>query len=268
MPPGAVDTHAHVIGLPPDYPFVSERSYTPQAAPAGRYIGMLDGTGFTYGVLVQVSVHGSDNRLMLETLRAYPGRLRGVAVAPADLPSRAYVEMKDAGIVALRLNELFGGGIGFDQLERFDDLASDMGWHLQLLLSAETLTSLRGRLSRLKSHLVVDHMANVSVTKGVDDPGFQNLVDFVRDGGWVKLSGGFRNTAEGPPYRDTVPFARALIDAAPTRCVWGSDWPHVAHWGPMMPVADLLDLLADWAPDERLRTEILVGNPAELYGFA
>jgi len=31
--------------------------------------------------------------------------------------------------------------------------------------------------------------------------------------------------------------------------------------------AALLDLLADWAPDETTRRRILVDNPAELYGL-
>lgn len=49
--------------------------------------------------------------------------------------------------------------------------------------------------------------------------------------------------------------------------MWGSDWPHVANWGVMMGVADLLDLLADWVPDETLRNRILVDNPQRLFGF-
>ena len=87
--------------------------------------------------------------------------------------------------------------------------------------------------------------------------------------GWVKLSGAFRVTAEGPPYRDTIPLARALHEAAPDRCVWGSDWPHVATWPPkhMPNVGELLDVLADWVPDEAARKRVFVDNPKRLYGF-
>jgi predicted TIM-barrel fold metal-dependent hydrolase len=35
----------------------------------------------------------------------------------------------------------------------------------------------------------------------------------------------------------------------------------------MMSVCDLLDLLADWAPDNTLRDRILVDNPQRLFGF-
>jgi predicted TIM-barrel fold metal-dependent hydrolase len=268
VPPGAVDTHAHVIGLPPHYPFVYTRSYTPPVAAPQAYLRMLDATGMTYGVLVQVSVHGTDNRLMVRTLKSHPGRLKGIAVAPLGLPDAAYEELKQAGVVGLRLNVLYGGGIGFDQVERYGALARELGWHLQFLVDAKDLTPMAPRLGRLPVPFVVDHMGHFPTSRGTGDQGFRTLVSLVRDGAWVKLSGAYRLTGEEPPYADTVPFARMLHEAAPGRCVWGSDWPHVAHWGTMMNVGDLLDLLADWVPDEQARNRVLAGNPAALYGFA
>jgi predicted TIM-barrel fold metal-dependent hydrolase len=110
-------------------------------------------------------------------------------------------------------------------------------------------------------------MGHFPTSEGVDNEGFRTLVHLVGDGAWVKISGAYRNSVGGPPYRDTIPFARALVEAAPERCVWGSDWPHVAHWGPMMNVGDLLDLLAEWVPDEDIRRRVLVDNAHRLYGF-
>src|SRR6185312_14666959 len=104
VPRGAVDTHAHVIGLPPHFPFVTERSYTPPAATPREYIAMLDATGMTYGVLTQVSVHGTDNSLLVETLRASKERLRGIAVINLDCPERERAALKSAGVVGLRIN--------------------------------------------------------------------------------------------------------------------------------------------------------------------
>ena len=52
VPHGAVDSHAHVVGTT----FVENRSYTPPPASGGQYLGMLDSTGMTYGVLIQISV--------------------------------------------------------------------------------------------------------------------------------------------------------------------------------------------------------------------
>ncbi len=267
VPPGAVDTHAHVIGLPPAYPFVEGRSYTPPEATPTAYLRMLDATGMTYGVLVQVSVHGTDNRLLAETLRANPTRLKGVAVVPLGLPDSTYASLREAGVVGLRLNVLYGGGIGFDAVERYGALARELGWHLQFLIDAKDLPAMASRLARLPVPFVVDHMGHFPTTRGVSDAGFQTLVGLVRDGAWVKLSGAYRLTVEGPPYRNTVPFARRLQEAAPDRCVWGSDWPHVAHWGPMMNVGNLLDLLADWVPDADARRKVLADNPQRLYQF-
>jgi 2-pyrone-4,6-dicarboxylate lactonase len=267
VPPGAVDTHAHVIGLPPAHPFVDGRSYTPPEATPAAYIGMLDATGTTYGVLIQVSVHGTDNRLMLETLRAHPDRLRGIAVIPLGLPDRELAALKESGVVGLRLNVLYGGGVGFDEVEAYGALAREMGWHLQFLMDARSMPPLAQRLSRLPVPFVVDHMGHFPTSEGVGNDGFRTLVHLVRDGAWVKISGAYRNSVEGPPFRDTIPFARALVEAAPERCVWGSDWPHVAHRGPMMNVGDLLDLLVDWVPDEETRRRVLVDNAHRLYGF-
>jgi predicted TIM-barrel fold metal-dependent hydrolase len=267
VPRGAVDTHAHVIGLPPHFPFVTERSYTPPAAAPREYIAMLDATGMTYGVLTQVSVHGTDNSLLVETLRASKERLRGIAVINLDCPERERAALKSAGVVGLRINVLYGGGVGFGQLESYASLCKEMDWHLQFLVDAKDLPELRPRLAKLPVPLLIDHMGHFPTTRGLDDIGFRTLISLVRDGAWVRLSGAYRNTAEGPPWRDTIAFAHALVEAAPDRCVWGSDWPHVANWGAMMGVGDLLDLLADWVPDEERRSHILVDNPHRLFGF-
>jgi 2-pyrone-4,6-dicarboxylate lactonase len=267
VPAGAVDTHAHVIGLPPAYPFVASRSYTPPEAPLARYLAMLDATGMANGVLIQVSVHGTDNRRMIEALRAEPKRLRGVAVIEPGTPEPELTALKDAGVVGLRLNVLYGGGIGFDALDRYGAICRDMGWHLQFLLDARQLVELGPRLSKLPVPFVVDHMGHMPASEGVDNPGFQRLVALVQDGAWVKLSGAFRTSVQGPPYADTIPFARVLNEAAPDRCLWGSDWPHVSNYGPMPNVGDLLDLMADWVPDENARRKLFVENPRQLYGF-
>jgi 2-pyrone-4,6-dicarboxylate lactonase len=267
MPAGAVDAHAHVIGTPPDHPFVSGRSYTPPPASEADYLAMLDSTGMTYGVLIQVSVHGVDNSLMMKSLRAHPKRLRGIAVVDPGVAELELRALKEAGVVGLRLNVLFGGGIGLDALDRYEAICRELGWHLQFLIDARNLPSFAARLSRLRVPAVIDHMGHFPTSEGLRSPGFQSLLGLVRDGAYVKLQGAFRCSVQGPPYADTIPFARALNDAAPTRSIWGSDWPHVSNWGPQPNTGDLLDLMADWVPDEARRRQLFVENPAGLYGF-
>jgi predicted TIM-barrel fold metal-dependent hydrolase len=268
VPRGAVDTHAHVIGLPPDYPFVAGRSYTPPEATAASYLSMLDATGMTYGVLTQVSVHGTDNRLLVDALTANRQRLRGIAVIGLDCPEKEKAALKEAGVVGLRLNVLYGGGMGFAQLEDYASLCREMGWHLQFLIDAKDIPALASRFAKLPVPFLVDHMGHFPTSRGINDPGFDALVGLVRDGAWVRLSGAYRTSIQGsPPYSDTIPFAQKLVAANPDRCIWGSDWPHVANWDVMMGVSDLLDLLAEWVPDETTRNRILTNNPQKLFGF-
>ncbi|HWH83538.1 MAG TPA: amidohydrolase family protein [Burkholderiaceae bacterium] len=268
VPAGAVDCHAHVIGSPPEYPFVPQRSFTPPPAAPKSYLAMLDATSMTYGVLIQVSVHGTDNRLLVQTLSRNRSRLRGIAVMPLGLPESAYAAAKGAGVRGLRLNDLYGGGIDFSQLREYGALAREMGWHLQFLLDVRRLPELAPAIAALPVPYVVDHMGHFPVAEvPLSDARFQTLVGLVRDGGWVKLSGAYRLSAGGALYEDTVPYAQCLFDVAPTRCVWGSDWPHVAHWKTMMGVDDLLDTLALWVPAPEAQRAVLVDNPATLYGF-
>ena len=130
----------------------------------------------------------------------------------------------------------------------------------------KVLPPLAGRLARLPVPFCVDHMGHFPTSCGVGDEGFRTLVSLVRDGAWVKLSGAYRNSVAGPPFTDTVPFARALHDAAPERCVWGSDWPHLNMNGRTMPNdGDLLDTLLEYCPDETNRRKLLVDNPKRLF---
>ncbi|HTJ89647.1 MAG TPA: amidohydrolase family protein [Acidocella sp.] len=267
VPKGAVDCHAHVVGLPPETILAPNRSYTAPVATEAQYLHMLEATGMTRGVLVQISIHGTDNSLMLKALRAHPQRLKGVAVVERDITGRECEELAKDSIVGLRINVMTPGGRTLADIERYGAICRAMGWHLQLFIDATVLAEYGTALSGLGVPLIFDHMGHRPAKNGVQDPGFQNLLGLVQDGAWVKLSGAYRVTSGGFPYTDTIPMARALVAAAPDRCVWGSDWPNVSTWAHMPNVGDLLDLLADWVPDEATRNRILVENPASFYGF-
>jgi predicted TIM-barrel fold metal-dependent hydrolase len=227
---------------------------------------MLDGTGMTHGVLIQVSVHGTDNRLMLEALRANRQRLRGVAVTAPDLGDAGWRELKEAGVVGMRLNTTTGGGVGVAALADYEAVCAELGWHLQFLVEADRIPMLAPQISRLRVPAVFDHMGYVGPDQ-VDGPAGRTLLALVRDGAWVKLSGAFRLSRSGAPYDDTLAFTAALAEAAPSRCVWGSDWPHVSFRGRMPNPGDLLDVLARAVPGATARDAILAANPARLYGF-
>lgn len=262
VPAGSVDTHAHVVGTQ----FVSNRSYTPPPATASEYIAMLDATGMTYGVLVQISVHGTDNSVMLDTLSQHGDRLRGIAVVAPEVADCELARLAEAGVVGLRLNTLSGGGIGLGDLDRYNSICSEMGWHLQFLTNTRHLAESVDLVRALTVPYVIDHMGDFVVEAGTTADDWQLMLSLMADGAWVKLSGGFRLSTD-PAYADTTPFARSLVEAAPDRCVWGSDWPHVGFWGTMPNVGTLLDLLEEWIPDAALRRDVLTTNAYRLYGF-
>jgi len=268
MPAGACDTHSHVIAYQDEYPYVPERSYTPPPAPLAAYKAMHAALGIERAVIVQPSVHGTDNRVTVQAITGYGANCRGVCVVDEDVTDEELARLNDGGIRGLRLNVLFGGGVGMQAMQPLAARIKDMGWHIQLLLDARDLTELEPVIRRLPVPVVIDHMGHMNVSHGIDHPGFQALLGLVRDGfAWVKLSGNYRISAAGPPYDDAIPFARALIEAAPEHMVWGTDWPHPALVENMPNDGDLLDALDDYAPEANLKRRILVDNPAVLYGF-
>ncbi len=268
LPAKSCDCHSHIIGPLQRYGFVPQRSYTPPPALLDDYQALHRTLGIERAVIVQPSVHGTDNRVTLEGIAGYGPNARGIAVVEDSVRDRELRQLNDGGIRGLRLNVLFGGGVGLAAMEPLAARIADMGWHLQLLLDATDLAELAPRLRRLPVPFVVDHMGHMNVSKGIDHPGFQTLLSLVREGNcWIKLSGNYRISAAGPPYTDVIPFARALIDARPDRMVWGSDWPHPALTEIMPNDGDLLDALDDYAPEPEMKRAILVDNPAELYGF-
>lgn len=268
LPPGACDTHAHVISADRHrYPLVENRSYTPPPAPEETYLQVLRDLGIERGVLVQPSIYGTDNRYMLEVLERHPAQLRGVAVVDERTSDRELERMQAAGVRGIRFNVLFRGGTDLEQMERLAARVAPLGWHVQFLIDVRHLPELQGRILKLPCPIVVDHMGHLPAVSARQEPGFQLLVENVAEHGWwVKLSGLYRLSDAGPDYPDVDPLANALIDAGPERMLWGSDWPHVAL--DRAPATEsLLDRLPVWVPNAGQRQRILVENPATLYDF-
>jgi len=268
IPAGSADCHAHIFGPQDRYPYTPNRSYTPPEASIEAYRRMLGALGFERAVIVQPSVYGTDNRCTRDAVVASGGKWRGIAVVEPGVTDSLLAELHAAGFRGVRINLLFKGGLQLDALERIARSIQPLGWHLQLLLDGRDLPDLAGRLGRLPVDFVVDHMGHMPASLGTGHAGFQTLLQLLRGGRcWVKLSGAYRISAKPQPYDDAVPFARALVETAPDKLVFGTDWPHPSISVPMPQDASLLDLLPAWAPDEATRRRILVENPARLYDF-
>lgn len=268
IPPSSCDCHAHIFGPADKYPYTPHRSYTPPEASIEAYRRMLAALGFERAVIVQPSVYGTDNRCTRDAVVASGGKWRGVAVVEPGVSDSLLAELHAAGFRGVRINLLFKGGLQLDALEQIARAIQPLGWHVQLLLDGGNLPDIANRLQRLPVEFVVDHMGHMPASLGIGHAGFQTLLQLLRGGRcWVKLSGAYRISAKPQPYDDAVPFARALVETAPDKLVFGTDWPHPSISVPMPQDASLLDLLPAWAPDEATRRRILVENPAKLYDF-
>ncbi|MGH9233703.1 MAG: amidohydrolase family protein [Acidimicrobiales bacterium] len=270
-PAGACDAHCHVFGPADRFPFAPDRSYTPPDAGADDLARLQGRLGLSRAVLVQASCHGTDNAAMVDALRRSGGRYAGVAMVDESFTADDLGALHEAGVRGTRFNFVahLGGAPDLDRFDRIVTRVAPLGWHVVLHFDAADLPIHAGLLDRMPCPYVIDHMARVDATAGLDQAPFRALLRLLADERcWVKVSGAERLTAGGgPPYDDVVPYARALIAAAPDRILWGTDWPH-PNVRQMPDDGDLLDLLADFAPDPATRDRILVDNPARLYDLA
>ncbi len=274
FPPLACDCHAHICGPQSVYKYIPERIYSPPDALLPAYRRVLDTLGCSRAVLVQPSFYGTDNSAMLAAMKVAGSAFRGVAVISDAMTGRELEALHEAGVRGARLNIVdVREGKGQFPIERVAKLAERIkpfGWHIEFLMHVDEFPQLDTMLDELPIDLVFGHLGYVKTEKGVATPGFRALLRLLRNGrAWVKLTGAYRISSQLLPHADTNEFAHMLVDAAPDRIVWGTDWPHVmTKWTiPMPNDGAIADLLLAWIPDAALRRRVLADNPATLYGF-
>jgi predicted TIM-barrel fold metal-dependent hydrolase len=269
FPPGATDCHSHVFGPQARYSFAPNAAYIAPDSPTESYVKMLKTIGCERAVIVQPSVYGTDNSAMLDALRSGLFAFRGVAVVGPDISGAEIERYHDAGVRGIRVNlSSATPGMTLDQARALVPRLKALGWHIQFFLDLKTMTDAEEKLGALDIAIVIDHFGRVNAKEGVQGEAFQRLLRLVRRPNcWAKLIGPYFLSSERPMFPDVTPLARAVVEAAPDRVVWGTDWPQPSPHGAMPNDGDLADMLADWVPDEAQRRRVLVDNPARLYGF-
>ena len=278
-PPRSCDAHFHVFGPAERYPHggVNEAlRYAPPLAPLSDYLALAQHLGMERFVFVQPSAYGRDNACLLDAMREIGiARCRGVVDVDENAPDQLLAEMDKLGVRAVRINqspvkppEPGFADIWRERIERIDARCAELNWHVDFLNPGWLTEELLPVFARMRCPFTVAHMGMFLAKDGPGQRGFQKMLDVLRNGDgrmWVKLTGTYR-MATLPTMADAKPMARALIEAAPDRLIWGSDYPHLSFADKVGSV-QLFNLLADWAPDEATRQKILVDNPAALYGF-
>jgi len=277
VPAGSVDAHCHVFGPGAAFPYAPERKYTPCDAGKDLLFALRDQLGFDKNVIVQATCHGTDNRALVDALRASGDRARGVATVDRDVTNAELRALHEAGVRGARFN-FIKRLVDFTPRDVLTDIAhriAPLGWHVVVYFEAADLPELWDFFTTLPTTVVVDHMGRPDVTKPVDGPEFERFVRLMREhpNVWSKVSCPERLSVTGPPaldgerrpYRDVIPFARRLVETFPDRVLWGTDWPHPNLKDHMPDDGVLVDYIPLIAPTAEWQQQLLVDNPTRLY---
>jgi predicted TIM-barrel fold metal-dependent hydrolase len=284
IPANACDCHSHIFCDSQRFPFWAGRTYTPEVASVRESLALHRALHLDRIVVVNSLVYGVDNACMLDALRQFGHRARGIALVDDTTSDAELDTLQAAGVRGIRLNFVdLGMPDAAAVRQRFQTAVKKIAgrnWHIQIYSKLPVVEALADAVVTAPVPVVFDHFAGARASLGVRQPSFDVLVNLVRVGkAYVKLSAAYRISEQSPDYPDAALLARALISANPQRVLWGTDWPHPdssrvpgrnpTDVAPLLRVDDgqLLNQLPFWAPDASLRRKILVENPASLYGF-
>ena len=269
FPAGATDCHAHVFGPQARYPLLPATHFVPHVCVWQDYREMLRSIGCQRAVLVQPSVYGTDNAAIEEALAQSDIEMRAVAVVSPDIADGELERLHGLGFRGIRINTAsWTQGLKLADAQSLALRIRHLGWHLQFYANFREQPEVEEILAALPVPIVIDHFGRILTSEGTAAPAFQSVLRLLRrDHCHAKLIGPYFISDQFPAYRDIAPFARAMVEAAPDRVLWGTDWPHASAREKMQDDGDLADLLLQWVPDEKARHKVLVGNPARLYGF-
>lgn len=280
---GCCDAHVHIFD-PGHFPYAEGRPYTPGKASREKLAAFLRSMGSQRVVIVQPSVYGTDNACLLDGLRFFEGSARGVAVVdPNQVSEEELFALKAAGVHALRVNFEAGANLRVDRgaaIKATALVAANHGLKVQVFSKLAATVPVLQAVEDLGVELILDHFAGLDPSLTYRHSDFRALLDAARRGRvWIKFSAPSRISSD-PDYGDLKPFVQALVDAAPDKLVWASDWPHtgggrersarsIAEVEPFCEIDDRksLEQLKTWIGDREIIRKVLVENPAKLFDF-
>ena len=274
LPKGSIDTHVHVFEK--RYSLSPARGYNPPDSTLADLKALHATLGIDRVVFTQPSIYGIDNVAILDGMAALnaekPNRARAVVAIGLDTTDDDLAALDAKGVRGVRLNTDNKGGmpIAMAEIPELAARIAPFGWHLEFLFPGKDIVELMPVFTALAVPMSIAHFAYQSASAGTKAAGFRALIELARRGNtWIKISGANRVAASDlPPYDDVKPMARALIEAAPERIMWGSDWPHPNKYVANPNDGDLVDAFGDWVSDDAMRRKIMVDTPAAFYGFA
>src|SRR5258708_4509235 len=134
LPPLACDAHTHIFGPSDKYPYASDGPYTPPDAPLEAFRELHKKLGIGRAVIVNASVHGTDNRVALDAMAVSGGRYRAVANIDGSITDKGLRELHDGGFRGSRFNFLrhLGGVPDMPAFDRIIPMVTPRVWHVHL----------------------------------------------------------------------------------------------------------------------------------------
>lgn len=266
-----VDTHCHVLD-PARFPYATDVAYRPtgqEVAPLAQYEQVMAAYGIRHALFVGPnSGYGLDNRCLLDVLARGQGRFRGIAVVRNDITRDELLALKAAGVVGVAFNATVMGVPHYAEAGPLLRRLAELDLLLSLQVEHDQMVALAPLVQGSGVRVMIDHGGRPAAGGGVDQAGFQAVLALAKTGrAAVKLSGWQKFSARPAPWPDTLPFARALLDAyTPDACLWATDWPFLKAPS-RLDVGPLLRLIERLLPDADSRHRVLWRTPCRWLGF-
>lgn len=264
LPDGAWDCHSHIY--PQDtakFPVAPGKDFESGASLADydRVSGQL---GINRSVFVQGKAYPDDMSTLNAVAEAGPERARALLFLPSKPSEADLIRWQDAGVRGFRFLYQPGQSVDMDEVRRGAALAAPRNWHVIVQAESDALAQVYRALLDLPCPAVIDHLGRLPRTD--NRSALASLLHFASAGGWIKLAAPYNVTADGQSHFSSIaPAIRDMLEAAPTRTIWGLNFPH-----PNLPAgrkpderSTLLSLLALLTLEER--RAVFVGNPSRLY---
>lgn len=270
-PRGSCDSQLHVFGPIDRYPVRSGAAYVTPTATLDMALRMHSALGIDRGLLVQPTSYGTDYRALLDALVAAGPNYKGCVVLNESVSDANLLDLHDHGIRIARLNFLNALNLVPSSASIRNTMARvrDLGWVVKIQPPAEGVAEIASHFESINDMpIVIDHMGRTDLDPDQPKPNLKKIFELLDRGNfWLMLSNGYRLSKTAMPWDDVIPVTRALVEAAPDRIIWASDWPHPLSTKPVPNDADILELLYRCVPDEEQQRKILVENPERLFGF-
>lgn len=266
LPTGACDTHMHIYDS--HYPIALTSLLRPPDATVDQYRQVQSDLGLQRVVVVQPSTYGFDNSCTLDAVAQFGDDARAIVVVDDQVTDIDVEQLARQRARGARFHMLPGGAVPWEMMQSVAERIAPHGWHIQLQMNGRDLIDRFDALVALPTALVVDHIGRYMPPVDDDDERFQVLLRLLDTGRcWVKLSAPYESAPDGThEYAAVTRLAHALVDHAPERILWATNWPHPGQADPPS-LNDLTRLAFSWMPDPAVRHRILVDNPADLYQF-